>query len=152
MDEGTQIRLSGEGDIGRNGGPRGNLYVALSVKKHKLFKRDDDNILYELPINFAQAALGDDIQVPTVDGDYTLKVPAGCQHGRVFRLKEKGVPHVRGYGRGDQLVRVHVVTPQSLNPKQKKLFKDLAKNLDPATLPDDKGFFDKIKDAFGGNE
>jgi molecular chaperone DnaJ len=152
VDEGTQIRLSGEGDIGRNAGPRGNLYVSLSVRKHKFFRRDNDNILYELPINFAQAALGDDIQVPTVDGDYALKVPAGCQHGRVFRLKEKGVPHVRGYGRGDQLVRVHVVTPQSLNPKQRKLFKDLARNLEAATLPDEKGFFDKIKDAFVGSE
>ncbi|MDY6893442.1 MAG: molecular chaperone DnaJ [Chloroflexota bacterium] len=150
VDNGTQVRLGGEGDAGKSGGSPGNLYVTLSVQKHKFLKRDGDDILYELPINFAQAALGEEIEVPTLEGDFALKVPAGCQNGRIFRLREKGVPHLRGYGRGDQLVRVHVMSPQSLDAKQKKLFKELAKTLEKPTLPqDDKGFFDKVKDAFG---
>ena len=151
VDEGIHIRLNGEGDVGRNGGSPGNLYVTLSVRKHKFFKRDGDHILYELPINFTQAALGDEVEIPTLDDGFTLKIPAGCQNGRIFRLKEKGVPHLRGHGRGDQLVRVHVVTPQSLDDKQRKLLKELAKGLGEATLPhEDKSFFDKIKDTFGG--
>jgi len=151
VDEGIHIRLSGEGDGGRNGGSPGNLYVTLSVRKHKFFKRDGDHILYELPINFTQAALGDEVEIPTLDDGFTLKIPAGCQNGRIFRLKEKGVPYLRGHGRGDQLVRVHVVTPQSLDDKQKRLFKELARSLGEATLPhEDKSFFDKIKDTFGG--
>ncbi len=151
VDQGIQIRLSGEGDIGRNGGSPGNLYVTLSVRKHKFFKRDGDHILYELPINFAQAALGDEVKVPTLDDGFALKIPAGCQNGRIFRIKEKGVPRLRGHGRGDQLVRVHVVTPESLDDRQKKVFEELAKSLEEATLPhEDKSFFDKIKDTFGG--
>jgi molecular chaperone DnaJ len=151
VDSGTQIRLTGEGDVGRNGGSPGNLYVNLSVKKHKFFKRDGNDILYELPLNFAQAALGDDIQIPTLDGDTALKVPAGCQTGRIFRLREKGVPYLRGRGRGDQLVRVHVATPQSLDAKQKKLFQELAETLEEAKMPgQDKGLFDKMKDTFSG--
>ena len=118
---------------------------------HCTFQRDGDNILYELPINFAQAALGDEINIPTVDGETPLKIPAGSQHGRIFRLKEQGVPRLRGHGRGDQLVRLHVVTPQSLDATQKKLFKELLKTLGEPTLPhEEKGFFDKIKDTFGG--
>lgn len=151
VDDGIQIRISGEGDAGTSGGSPGNLYVTLSVQKHKFFKRDGNNILYELPISFTQAALGDEIKIPTLDGDFTLKIPVGCQAGRIFRLKERGVAQLRGYGRGDQLVRVHVVTPQSLDAKQRKLFQELAKNLEEAKLPqDDKGFFDRVKDTFGG--
>lgn len=151
--DGTQIRLSGEGDAGNRGGSPGNLYVTLSVRKHKFFRRDGDYILYDLPINFAQAALGGEFDIPTVDGTIQLKIPAGSQNGKVFRLKEKGVPHLRGHGRGDQLVRLHVVTPQSLDARQKKIFKELAETLGKATLPNgEKGFFDKIKDTFGGGE
>ena len=150
VDEGTQIRLSSEGDAGKQGGPQGNLYVSLSVQKHKFFQREGDNILYELPINFAQAALGDEVQIPTVDGDITLKIPAGSQTGKLFRFKEKGVPHLRRPGRGDQLVRLFVVTPSSLDETQKKLLKELAKTLGKATLPkEDRSFFEKIKDTFG---
>jgi molecular chaperone DnaJ len=94
--------------------------------------------------------LGDELDIPTLDGDSTLKIPAGCQTGRIFRLKEKGVPYLRGHGRGDQLVRLHVVTPQSLNSSQKKMFKELEKSLEKAQLlEDDKGFFDRVKDTFG---
>ena len=152
VDDGTQIRLTGEGDAGRNGGSPGNLYVTLSVRKHKYFERDGDDILYELPVNFAQAALGDEVEVPTLDGNVALKIPVGCQSGRVFRLKERGVPHLRSHGRGDQLVRVFAVTPQSLDDRQKKLFKELAKTLGKATLPqDERSFFEKIKDSLGGS-
>jgi len=151
VDEGTQIRLSGEGNAGIHRGSPGNLYVKLSVKKHKLFQRHENDILYELPLNFAQAALGDEVDVPTLDGDMKLKIPAGSQTGKVYRLKEKGIPYLRRPGRGDQLVRLYVVTPQALDENQKKLFKDLAKTLGKASLPkDEKSFFDKIKDSFGG--
>jgi len=148
VDDGSQIRLSGEGGAGSWGGSPGSLYVALSVREHPLFKRRGDNILYDLPINFAQAALGDEVQVPTVDSPVTLKIPPGTQTGKLFRLKERGVPRLRGGGRGDQIVMVHVITPESLNEEQRRLFKDLAKTLGPATIPkEQKGFSHKLKDA-----
>jgi len=123
------MRLTGEGEAGIRGGPPGNLYITLSVQSHELFARDDDNILYELPINFAQAALGDEIEVPTLDGKIKLKLPAGSQTGKVFRLKGKGIPHLHRRGRGDQLVRLLVVTPESLTKEQRRLLEELAKNL-----------------------
>ena len=152
VDDGVTIRLSGEGDSGFRGGAAGNLYVTLSVQPHKLFKRESDDIIYDLPINFTQAALGDEVQVPTLDGNYFLKIPAGTQTGKTFHLKGKGVPHFRGYGRGDQIIRAYVVIPKSLDETQKKLLRELAKTLAPATLPADdeeKGFFDKVKGIFG---
>ena len=106
VDDGTAIRLSGEGDAGLRGGSPGNLYVVLSVAKHEFFTRDGDNVLFELPINFAQAALGAEVEVPTLYGKSKLKIPAGSQTGKVFRLKDKGIPHLHGSGRGDQLVRL----------------------------------------------
>jgi len=149
VDDGSQIRLSGEGNAGSRGGSPGNLYVALSVREHPLFKRRGDNILYDLPINFAQAALGDEVEVPTVDSPVILKIPPGTQSGKIFRLKEKGVPRLRGGGRGDQLVMIHVVTPESLNEEQRRLFKQLAKTLGQATMPkEQKGLFHKLKDVF----
>ena len=126
------MRLSGEGDAGTRGGPAGNLYVTLSVLQHEFFRRDGDNILYELPINFAQAALGNEVEVPTLDGKTKLKVPAGSQTGKVFRLKNKGVPHLHRSGRGDQLVTLLVVTPDSLTKRQRQLFEELVKTLGPA--------------------
>ncbi|MFQ5925264.1 MAG: molecular chaperone DnaJ [Dehalococcoidia bacterium] len=151
VDDGSQIRLSGEGNAGTWGGGSGNLYVSLSVQEHPFFKRRGDDILYDLPINFAQAALGDAVEVPTVDSPVTLKIPQGTQTGRIFRLREKGVPHLRGGGRGDQLVMVHVITPQSLDEEQRSLVKELAKTLGKATMPKgEKGFFQRIKDVFDG--
>ncbi len=123
---GSRIRLSGEGVCGTRGGNPGNLYIHLSVKEHELFVRDNDDILYELPVNFAEAALGTEIEVPTLDGDAKLKIPAGSQTGKVFRLKNKGIPHLQGRGQGDQLVRLKVVTPESLTKKQRQLFEELA--------------------------
>ncbi|MFC1914179.1 molecular chaperone DnaJ [Chloroflexota bacterium] len=129
VDNGSRIRLSGEGEAGVRGGPPGDLYVTLSVKEHKIFERDGDDILYELPINFAQAALGTRVEVPTLNGNVELKISAGSQTGRIFRLKDKGAMHLRRSGRGDQLVRLSVVTPESLNKEQRKLFEELAKTL-----------------------
>jgi molecular chaperone DnaJ len=130
VDDGNGIRLSGEGDAGSRGGPAGNLYVVLSVAQHEFFEREEDDVLYELPVNFAEAALGTEVDVPTLYGPTRLKVPAGSQSGRIFRLKDKGISHLHGHGRGDQLVQLRVVTPESLNKEQRKLFEELAKNLE----------------------
>ena len=104
----------------------GNLYVLLQVQPHEYFRRDEDDIILDLPLNFAQAALGDELTVPTIDGAASLKIPAGTQTGRIFELRGKGVPHLRGGGRGDQIVRVRVVTPTELTSEQKRLFKELS--------------------------
>ena len=151
VDTGSQVRLSGEGDAGTRGGPPGNLYLKVEVRRHKVFRREGDNILYHLPLNFAQAALGEEVEVPTVEGPVKLKIPPGTQSGKVFALRGKGVPHLRGVGRGDQLVRVVVVTPQTLDEEQKRLLRELARSLGRASLPsEDKGFFERLKDALGG--
>ena len=132
VDNGNQVRLRGEGEAGDRSGPPGDLYVYLTVKPHELFIRNGDDIIYELPINFAQVALGAEIEVPTLDGDAKLKVPAGSQTGKEFRLKNKGIPHLRGRGRGDQFVRLRVVTPESLTKEQRLILEELARTIDPA--------------------
>ena len=155
IEDGTQIRLTGEGEPGTNGGRPGDLYASVQVKQHKLFQREGYDILYRLPVNVAQAALGGTLQVPTLEGDEELEIPAGTQSGELFRLKDKGVPHLRSSRRGDQLVGIVVQTPKSLNEEQRRLFQELAKVLgDPKydAHNHDKGWFDKIKDAFGGAE
>ncbi len=152
VDNGSQIRLSGEGEAGLRGGSAGNLYFTLSVPPHEFFTRDGDNILYELPINFAQAALGAGVEVPTIDGKVELKLPAGSQMGKAFRLKGYGVPHLHRSGRGDQLVTLLVVTPESLNKRQRQLFEELAGSFGPANMPPPekwKGLLDRLKDVFG---
>jgi molecular chaperone DnaJ len=130
VDTGTQIRLAGEGDAGSRGGSPGNLYTVINVRPHPLFKREGDDILYEQPINVAQAALGARVSVPTLHGEAEIEVPSGCQSGRVFRLKNKGVPHLNKNGRGDQIVRVTVVTPEKLTEEQRRLFQQLANTLE----------------------
>ncbi len=150
VDDGSQIRLSGEGNAGSWGAGAGNLYIALSVEEHPFFQRRGDDIIYDLPINFAQAALGAEVEVPTVDSPVTLKIPPGTQMGKLFRLKEKGVPHLRGGGRGDQVVIAHVITPTSLDERQRRLFQELAESLGEASMPEgEKGFLHRIRDAFG---
>ncbi|MAF85513.1 MAG: molecular chaperone DnaJ [Dehalococcoidales bacterium] len=136
VDDGSQIRLSGEGQSGTRGDPSGNLYIAVSIARHEVFRRDDDNILYELPINFAQAALGAEVEVPTLDSNLKLKIPAGSQTDTVFRLKGKGIPHLRRRGSGDQLVKLLIVTPDSLTKHQRQLFQELN---DTLSIPKDKG-------------
>lgn len=150
VDDGTQIRLAGEGEAGLRGGPPGNLYVVLSVAPHPIFKRRDADILLELPINIVQAALGAEIDVPTLDGPVKLRIPPGTQHGRVFRLREKGVPYLRRRGRGDQLVSVRVVVPTDLTEEQKALLQKLGETLGTENLgKENRTIFDRIVDAFG---
>jgi molecular chaperone DnaJ len=150
VDTGTQIRLAGEGQPGANGGPSGNLYLVIQVQGHKYFRRRNDDILLDLNINLAQATLGDEVDVPTVDGDALLKVPAGTQPGKVIRMRGKGVPHLRGSGRGDQLVIVNISIPTSVSTEQRELFEELGKSLGTEVIPQERGFFDKLRDVLGG--
>ncbi len=129
VEDSSRIRLSSEGDVGIRGGPSGNLYLDVSVREHKFFRRDGDDILYELPINFVQAALGAEVEVPTLDGNAILKIPAGSQTGRVLQLKNKGAYRLSGRGRGDQLVKLLVVTPDSLTKRERELFEEMAKTM-----------------------
>ena len=125
--DGVTLRLSGEGDLGRRGGSPGDLYVTLSVAAHEFFTRDGYDVIFQLPINFAQAALGTEIEVPTLYGNSKIYIPLGSQTGKVFRLKGKGIPHLRKNRQGDQLVRLLVTTPDSLTRQQRQLFEELAK-------------------------
>jgi len=148
VDAGTQIRLSEEGQAGMRGGMSGNLYVVISVRKHPYFKRQNSTVFLELPINVAQGALGDEIEVPTLEGKENLTIPAGTQTGETFRLRGKGIPYLRGGGRGDQQVTVYVVTPKKLTPEQHKLFEELAETLGKEVIPQgEKGFFERLKDV-----
>ncbi|MEN2765938.1 molecular chaperone DnaJ [Ornithinibacillus xuwenensis] len=151
IDEGQQIRVSGKGEPGKNGGPAGDLYVVIQVRNHDFFTREGDHIFCELPLTFAQAALGDEVEVPTVHGKVKLKVPAGTQSGKTFRLKGKGAPNVRGYGHGDQHIKVRVVTPSTLTDRQKELlreFNEIAGN--EATEEQEDSLFQRFKKAFKG--
>ena len=130
VDDSSRLRLSGEGDAGSRNTQAGDLYVSISVKKHALFTRDGDDIHYEMQINFAKAALGAEVEVPTLEDKVKLKIPSGSQTGQVFRLKNKGITHLQGHGRGDEFVNLKVVTPDSLTAQQRKLFEELAKTLD----------------------
>jgi molecular chaperone DnaJ len=150
VDNDTQIRLSGEGAPGVQGGPPGNLYVILHVLKHEYFQRRGDDILLELEINVAQAALGDEITVPTVDGSENITIPAGTQSGKVFRLRARGVPHLRRAGRGDQLVVAQVAIPKKLTPEQEELFLKLAETLGKEVIPQrETSFLGQLKNALG---
>ena len=129
ISDGMQVRFRSEGNAGYRGGPSGDLFVTVRVQEHKLFKRDGDDILYELPINFAQAALGIEVDVPTLDGDAKLKIPSGTQTNSVFRLRNKGVQRLNEHGRGDELITIHVITPDSLTKEQRQLFEKLSESL-----------------------
>ena len=150
VDTGSRLRVSGEGEAGNRGGPPGDLYIMMHVKKHKVFKREGDDIIVEMPVSFAQATLGTELEVPTLDGKARLKVPEGTQPGTFFRLRGKGIPHLRGYGKGDQHVRVNVDIPRKLTAKQKELLREYAKVSGETVLQPDKGIIDKMKDALGG--
>jgi molecular chaperone DnaJ len=150
VDNGNQIRLAGEGQPGLNNGPNGNLYLSINVKPHKYFRRRDDDILLDLDINVAQAALGAEVEVPTVDGDGMLKIPSGTQPGKVLRIRGKGVPRLRGNGRGDQLVVINVDIPKRLSSDQRVLFEQLAESLGSEVRPQERSFLDWLKDALGG--
>ena len=150
VDGGTQIRLAGEGQPGANGGPHGSLFLVLDVKRHKFFQRRENDIFLNLDINVAQATLGAEVEVPTLEGDEKLKIPSGTQPGKVFTLKGKGVPYVRRNGRGDQRVIVNVAVPEKLSKEQRELFEKLAESLGTTVKPQEKGFLDWISEALGG--
>ncbi len=150
VDNGTQIRLAGEGQPGLFGGPNGNFFVEVQVKPHQYFRRRQDDILLDLRVNIAQAALGAEIEVPTVDGPTRLKIPAGTQPGKVFPLRGKGVPHLRGSGRGDQMVIVTVEIPTHLTNDQRKLFEQLGAVLGKEAIAQERSFLDKLKEFLDG--
>lgn len=153
VDEGAQIRLSGEGEAGTRGGPSGDLYIVIRVKPHEFFEREGDDIYCEVPLTFAQAALGDEIEVPTLTEKVKLRIPAGTQTGTYFRLKGKGVPRLRGMGQGDQHVKVVVVTPTNLTEEQKELlrqFAGLSQESAYASNGHSGTLFERMKRAFRG--
>jgi molecular chaperone DnaJ len=151
IDDGQQLRVAGQGEAGINGGAPGDLYIVFRVEPHEFFERDGDDIYCEIPLTFAQAALGDEIEVPTLHGKVKLKIPAGTQTGTKFRLKGKGVPNVRGYGQGDQHIIVRVVTPTKLTEKQKQLLREFDQLGGQSTQHEAAdSFFNKVKKAFKG--
>ncbi|MDJ0756351.1 MAG: molecular chaperone DnaJ [Ardenticatenaceae bacterium] len=150
VDSDMQIRLTGEGAPGEHGGPPGNLFVIVYVKPHDYFQRRGDDIYLPLDINVTQAALGDEIMVPTVDGEAELKIPAGTQPGTKFTLRGRGVPRLKRAGRGDQHVVVQVAIPKKLSPDQERLFMDLGETLGKEVIPQhEKGIFNQLKDTLG---
>ena len=148
VDTGSRLRSSGNGEAGFRGGPAGDLYVVLHVKSHDLFQRDGDDLLCEAPVSFAQAALGAEIEVPTLDGKVTVKIPAGTQPGAAFRVKGKGVKNLQGYGHGDLHVRIRVRVPSHLNAEQKAKLREFAALSSEDAHPTDKGLFGKAKNLF----
>ena len=158
VDNGDRIRLTGEGEAGRNGGPPGDLYVEVQVREHAIFERDGEHLSCEVPISFATAALGGTLEVPTLDGEVTIKIPAETQSGRVFRLRDKGVKPVRGGARGDLFCRVVVETPVHLSAEQRDLVRKLEDSLrgdgedTHRHAPRQKGFLEGVKRFFSGGK
>jgi molecular chaperone DnaJ len=150
VDEGAQLRVTGEGEAGSKGGPPGDLYIVISVKPHEFFERDGDDIYCEVPLTFAQAALGDEIEIPTLSEKVKLKIPAGTQTGTYFRLRGKGVPRLRGYGQGDQHVKVTVVTPTQLDEEQKDLLRQFSRSDSVYENEHHESIFERMKKAFRG--
>jgi molecular chaperone DnaJ len=153
VDTGDRIRLGGEGEAGRNGGPAGDLYVEVRVREHEIFERDGEHLSCEIPVSFATTVLGGTIIVPTLEGQVSLKIPAETQSGRVFRLRDKGVKPVRGGARGDLFCRVMVETPVNLSAEQRELLKQFDASLradDDSHSPREQGFFDGVKRFFSG--
>ena len=151
VDTGDRIRLSGEGEAGRNGGPAGDLYVEIQVREHAIFEREGANLSCEVPISFATAALGGTVEVPTLDGEVVLKIPSETQSGRVFRVRSKGVVPVRGGSAGDLYCRVVVETPVELSAEQRDLLRQFETSLQQGShKPREKSFFDGVKKFFTG--
>lgn len=148
VDNNSLIPIRGQGEPGENGGPNGDFYVVISVKPHELFQRDNDNLYIDIPIGFNQAALGDEITVPTLDGKVSYKVPAGTQPGTVFRLKGKGVKNVRNGRMGDLYVKVILEVPTKLNGAQKKIIKEMGEKVGPECYKKKSGFAEKVKELF----
>jgi molecular chaperone DnaJ len=148
VEQDTRIRYQGEGEAGKFGGPAGDLYVMLSVKAHKFFERDGDDLHCVMPISFPQAALGTELQIETLEGPATIKVPEGTQSGREFKLRGKGVPHLNEHGKGDLIVEIRVATPSKLTKAQKELLRQLSETMQVENTPTSRGLFEKMKDMF----
>src|SRR5947209_11705098 len=152
IDDGQQLRVAGEGEAGMRGGPTGDLYVLIRLKEHALFRREGDDLVHLARLSPAQAALGDEIGVPTIEGpEAKVRVPAGAQHGQMVRVRGKGVPHLGGSGRGDQLVYLDVVVPRTLSKEQRRLYTQLHDIEDATSQDGDQDLFGRIKDAMGGS-
>ena len=145
-----QLSMRGNGNAGQNGGPPGDLLINIQEKPHNSLKRDGANVIFDLYLNFADAALGTSVEVPTIDGKVKIKIPAGTQSGKIFRLKGKGLPVVQSYQQGDQLIHVSVWTPKKLSHEEKEILEKMRKmpNFDPQPGKSEKGFFEKMKDYF----
>lgn len=150
IDDGQSIQLRGQGGAGVNGGPAGDVIVTISIRPHPIFTREGQDVVCEIPISFAQAALGDTLQVPTIDGKVSYDIPEGTQTGTVFRLKGKGIQNVNGRGRGDQYVRVNIEVPRNLTHRQKELLREFENSTTDENQTQRKGFWDKVRDAFKG--
>lgn len=148
IDDGQRLKLRGEGDAGKKGGPAGDLYVVIRVMEHEFFYREGFEVYCTVPVSFSQAALGTTLQVPTLTGKVEVKVPAVTQSGKKLRLKAKGFKRLGGYGLGDQIITIHVETPSKLSFEQKKLFEKLEELDTSKSNPMSAGFFDKVKDLF----
>ena len=150
VENGMQLSLRGKGNAGKRGGPNGDLLVIIEEKDHTFLKRDGQNLLFDLYLNFADAALGTQIEVPTLTGKVKIKIPAGTQSGKIFRLKGKGLKSVNSYSAGDQLIYVNIWTPKKTNAKEKKILEELRDmpNLQPQPSKAEKGFFEKMKEFF----
>lgn len=148
VEDGTRIRYSGEGESGRFGGPRGDLYVVLTVRPHDFFERDGNDLHCVVPISFPQAALGAEIQIPSLDGEVTLKVPEGTQNGKQFRIRNEGVPHLNDRGRGDLVIEVLIQTPKKLSRTQRELVRQLADSMAVENKPASRNMISKMKDLF----
>ncbi len=149
VDAGSRLRYRGEGEAGTRGGPSGDLYIVINVLEHDLFERNGSNLLCDVPISFPQAALGTEMEIPTLDGKTTLKIPAGTQTHRVFRIRNAGMPSLRGRGKGDILARVVVETPSKLNERQRELLEEFARISGEEVHPLTKKFLDRFKEVFG---
>ncbi len=150
VEEGMQLSMRGRGNAGAKGGPAGDLLINIEEKPHEHLQREGMNVIYDLFLNFADAALGTSVEVPVLNGKVKFKIPAGTQSGKIFRLKGKGLPAVQSYGRGDQLIHVNIWTPKKLNDDERELLERLRNmpNFSPQPGKEDKGFFDKMKDFF----
>jgi molecular chaperone DnaJ len=149
IDDQMRVRLPGEGEPSPNGGPRGDCYCFIQVKEHSLFQREGQHLVVRMPISYSQAALGAKIEVPTLDGPYELKMPAGTQSGEVFKLRGRGMPSPRGRGVGDLLVQVNIEVPKTLGPRQEELLRQLAEQEHAEVSPHRKSFFEKVREYFG---
>ena len=148
VEQDARIRYQGEGEAGKFAGPAGDLYVVLNVKAHKFFERDGDDLHCVMPISFPQAALGTELEIQTLEGPSTIKIPEGTQSGKAFKLRGKGVPHLNASGKGDLIVEIRVQTPSKLNKQQKELLRQLSETMVVENTPSSRGLFEKVKDIF----